>query len=52
MEYKILIMEKLLSGKMYSHIYPIDPFNLEEAERFRAMHFHSDCIFLLEYSLN
>ncbi len=52
MEYKIIILEKLGNGSLYTHTFPLEPDALEEGLKFRALHFHSDCVFILEYCTN
>ena len=52
MEYRIIIQENLDNGAIYVHTFPMEPCTLEEALRFRGLHFHSDCVFVIEYSLN
>lgn len=51
-EYKLVIQENLENGIIYFHIFPIDPLNLNEALKFRSLDYHSDCFFVVEYSLN
>ncbi len=48
----MIIQENLDNGSIYVHSYPIEPEYVNEALTFRAQHYHSDCVFILEYSLN
>ncbi len=52
MEYKVVIQENLENGTIYFHIFPLDPLNFNEALTFRSLDYHSDCFFVVEYSLN
>jgi len=52
MEYKVVIQENLENGGIYIHTFYLDPLYLDEAMRFMKMDFHSDCVFIVEYSLN
>ncbi|MBI5056656.1 MAG: hypothetical protein HZB61_08585 [Nitrospirae bacterium] len=52
MEYKVVIQENLDDGNLFFHNYPLEPFSFKEALKFRAMSYHSDCFFIVEYSLN
>lgn len=51
-EYKVVIQENLENGAIYFHTFPLDPLSLQEGLRFRSMNYHSDCFFIVEYSLN
>jgi len=52
MKYKVVIQENLENGSIYFHDFPLAPLSLQEGLRFRSMHYHSDCFFIVEYSLN
>ena len=52
MEYKVIIQENLDNGLIYMHNFPLEPESVLEAIRFRAMDYHSDCVFILEYCCN
>lgn len=52
MEYKVVIQENLENGTIYFHIFPLDPLNFNEALTFMSLDYHSDCFFVVEYSLN
>lgn len=52
MEYKVIIQENLSGGDIYIHDFPLAPDYIQEAMRFRALAYHCDCVFILEYSLN
>ena len=52
MEYKVVIQENLENGIIYFHIFPLDPLSFNEALTFRSLDYHSDCFFIVEYSLN
>ena len=52
MEYKVIIQENLCNGTIYIHNFPLEPLNFQEALRFRALDYHSDCVFVLEYCAN
>lgn len=52
MEYKVVIQENLENGAVIFHSFPLEPLSLQEALSFRAMHYHSDCFFVVEYYLN
>jgi hypothetical protein len=52
MEYKVVIQENLENGSIYIHTFPLEPSHIEDAMKFRRLTFHSDCVFIVEYSLN
>jgi hypothetical protein len=52
MEYKILIQENLGNGDIYMHTFPLEPATVSEAFKFRSLHYHADCVFVLEYCEN
>jgi len=52
MEYKVIIQENLDNGAIYIHTFPLDQYYVQEAMQFRAMDYHSDCVFILEYCQN
>jgi hypothetical protein len=52
MEYKVVIQENLDNGNIYIHDFPLEPDSVHEAMRFRALDYHSDCVFILEYCAN
>ncbi len=52
MEYKVIIQENLSNGAIYMHDFPLEKAYAQEAMKFRGLDYHSDCIFILEYSLN
>ena len=52
MEYRILIQENLDNGDIYMHTFPLEPSSMQEAISFRSHHYHSDCVFVLEYCDN
>ena len=52
MEYKIVIQENLDNGVIYMRTLPLEPASVPDAMKFRAAHYHSDCIFILQYCLN
>jgi len=52
MEYKVVIQENLCNGSIYIHNYTLEAEYFNEALQFRALHFHSDCVFIVEYSTN
>jgi len=52
MEYKLLILEKLDDDYISSHAFPLDKYSLDDALKFRTLHFHIDCVFVLEYCIN
>ena len=52
MEYKVIIQENLCNGSIYIHNYTLEAEYFHEALQFRALHFHSDCVFIVEYSTN
>ena len=52
MEYKVIIQENLCNGAIYIHAFPLEPASLDEAMKFRAMNYHSDCVFIVEFSGN
>ncbi len=52
MEYKVVIQENMDNGSVYMHNFHLDPLYIEEALHFMKLSFHSDCVFIVEYSLN
>jgi len=51
-ECKIIIQEHLENGANYIHNFPLDVQFIDEAFNFMKEEYHSDCIFIIEYSLN
>lgn len=52
MEYKVIIQENLDNGAIFMHTFPLEPTSFHEAMKFRGAHYHSDCVFILEYCTN
>jgi hypothetical protein len=52
MEYKVVIQENLSNGSIYIHNFPLESDSVQEAMIFRALDYHSDCVFILEYCCN
>lgn len=52
MEYKVIIQENMSNGAIYIHTFPLEVAYVQEAMKFRAMDYHSDCVFILEYCSN
>ena len=51
-ECRIVIQEHLENGANYFHNFSLDKHYVEEAVAFMRQEYHSDCIFIIEYSLN
>ena len=52
MEYTVIIQENMDNGDIYMHNFPLESDYVEEAMEFRYCDYHSDCVFILEYSVN
>ena len=51
-ECRIIIQEHLENGANYFHNFPLCEDYVDEAVEFMKQEYHSDCIFIIEYSLN
>jgi hypothetical protein len=51
-ECKIIIQEHLENGNNYIHNFPLGEEYVDEAFEFMKQEYNSDCIFIIEYSLN
>lgn len=51
-ECKIVIQEHLENGANYFHNFPLDENYVKDALAFMKKEYHSDCIFVIAYSLN
>jgi len=51
-ECRIIIQEHLENGGNYIHNFPLGEEFVEDAVEFMKQEYHSDCIFIIEYSLN